>query len=140
MSSLAAALASVRHISLHVPRTECACIVSAESNLPWILGEATIRAIVEKGGKVIIFDINEERGEAIAKELAGSAFWPGATDVASEDSVVASIEKGVEKFGNISGVVNCGGIGMAQKVTFPTMLTLKHNGLMEVDQWMLTVS
>ncbi|KAF8926996.1 Short-chain dehydrogenase reductase SDR [Dissophora ornata] len=82
------------------------------------LGEATIRAIVEKGGKVIIFDINEERGEAIAAELSGSAFWPGATDVASEDSVLASIEKGVEKFGNISGVVNCGGIGMAQKIVF----------------------
>ncbi|KAF9961618.1 Dehydrogenase [Modicella reniformis] len=83
-----------------------------------VQGEATIRAIVEKGGKVIIFDINEERGQAIAKELAGSVFWPGATDVASEDSVLASIEKGVKGFGNISGVVNCGGIGMAQKIVF----------------------
>ncbi|KAG0200215.1 Short-chain dehydrogenase reductase SDR [Mortierella sp. GBA30] len=82
------------------------------------LGEATIRTIVEKGGKVIIFDINEERGEAIATELAGSVFWPGPTDVAGEDSVVSSIEKGVEKFGKISGVVNCGGIGMAQKIVF----------------------
>jgi NADP-dependent 3-hydroxy acid dehydrogenase YdfG len=80
------------------------------------LGEATIRAIVEKGGKVIIFDINEERGEAIASESPDSILWPGATDVAGEDSVISSIEKGVEKFGKISGVVNCGGIGMAQKV------------------------
>lgn len=80
------------------------------------IGEATIRAIVQRGGKVIIFDINEERGEAIAAELAGSAFWPGPTDVAGEDSVVESIAKGVKKFGKISGVVNCGGIGMAQKV------------------------
>ncbi|KAF9993723.1 Short-chain dehydrogenase reductase SDR, partial [Modicella reniformis] len=80
------------------------------------LGEATVRAIVGKGAKVIIFDINE-RGEAIAKELAGSVFWPGGTDVASEDSVLASIEKGVKEFGNISGVVNCGGIlGMLQKI------------------------
>lgn len=80
------------------------------------IGEATIRAIVERGGKVIIFDINEERGEVIASELSGSVFWPGATDVAGEDSVISSIEKGVAKFGTISGVVNCGGIGMAQKV------------------------
>ncbi|KAG0261785.1 Dehydrogenase [Mortierella polycephala] len=82
------------------------------------LGEATIRTIVERGGKVIIFDINEERGEAIAAELAGSVVWPGPTDVASEESVTDSIDKGVEKFGNISGVVNCGGIGMAQKIVF----------------------
>jgi NAD(P)-dependent dehydrogenase (short-subunit alcohol dehydrogenase family) len=80
-------------------------------------GEATIRAIVERGGKVVIFDINEERGEAIAAELGSSAvLWPGPTDVAGEDSVQSSIEKGVEKFGQISGVINCGGIGMAQKV------------------------
>ncbi|KAG0363611.1 Dehydrogenase [Podila minutissima] len=82
------------------------------------LGEATIRAIVERGGKVIIFDINEERGEEIASELSSSVFWPGATDVAGEDSVISSIEKGVAKFGNISGVVNCGGVGMAQKIVF----------------------
>lgn len=79
-------------------------------------GEATVRAIVERGGKVIVFDINEERGEAIATELSSSVLWPGPTDVASEDSVLASMEKGVAKFGNISGVINCGGIAMAQKV------------------------
>ncbi|KAF9355047.1 Short-chain dehydrogenase reductase SDR [Mortierella sp. AD094] len=82
------------------------------------LGEATIRTIVERGGKVIIFDINEERGEAIAAEFPNSVFWPGVTDVAGEDSVLESIAKGVAKFGNISGVVNCGGIGMAQKIVF----------------------
>ncbi|KAG0326153.1 Dehydrogenase [Podila humilis] len=82
------------------------------------LGEATVRAIVERGGKVVIFDINEDRGEAIAAELTSSVLWPGATDVASEDSVTSSLDKGVAKFGNISGVVNCGGIGMAQKIVF----------------------
>ncbi|KAF9101344.1 Dehydrogenase [Mortierella sp. AM989] len=82
------------------------------------LGEATLRTIVERGGNVVIFDINEERGEAIAAEFPNSVLWPGATDVAGEDSVLESIEKGVAKFGNISGVVNCGGIGMAQKIVF----------------------
>lgn len=81
-----------------------------------IVGEATTRAIVGKGGKVIIFALNEERGEAMMKELADSVFWPGPTDVTVEDAVNSSIEKGVEKFGKISGVVNCAGIAMAQKV------------------------
>ncbi|KAG0326119.1 Dehydrogenase [Dissophora globulifera] len=78
--------------------------------------EGTVRAIVNKGGKVIVFDINEEGGKAIASGLSDSVFWPGPTDVASEDSVKASIKKGVSKFGNISGVVNCGGIGLVQKI------------------------
>ncbi|KAF9155079.1 Short-chain dehydrogenase reductase SDR, partial [Actinomortierella ambigua] len=82
------------------------------------LGEATVRMIIEKGGNVIVFDINEERGEAIAKELGKAVLWPGATDVASEESVTESIQKGVDAFGIISGVVNCGGVAMAQKIVF----------------------
>ncbi|KAK3830990.1 MAG: hypothetical protein JOS17DRAFT_829433 [Linnemannia elongata] len=80
------------------------------------LGEATTRAIVGKGGKVIIFALNEERGKAIMKELADSVFWPGPTDVTAEGAVKSSIEKGVERFGKISGVVNCAGTCIAQKI------------------------
>ncbi|KAG0231487.1 Short-chain dehydrogenase reductase SDR [Actinomortierella wolfii] len=82
------------------------------------LGEATVRLIVERGGKVIIFDINDERGMAIAKELGHAVLWPGVTDVASEESVVESLQKGIDAYGPISGVVNCGGVAMAQKIIF----------------------
>lgn len=33
------------------------------------LGEATVRHIVEQGGKSIIFDVNDERGQALVEEL-----------------------------------------------------------------------
>ena len=36
------------------------------------LGEATARMLAEKGVKIGIFDLNEERGEAIASELGGA--------------------------------------------------------------------
>ena len=35
------------------------------------LGEATARALAAQGVKVGIFDLNEEKGEAVAKELGG---------------------------------------------------------------------
>lgn len=82
---------------------------------------------------MIIFERDEERGQAIAKELGGAVFWPGVTDVASEDSVLSSIKKGVEKLGTISGVVNCAGIGMVQKVTFGCLE--QQVAASSVDNW-----
>ena len=35
------------------------------------LGEATARALAAKGAKVAIFDMNEEKGEAVAKDIGG---------------------------------------------------------------------
>ena len=35
------------------------------------LGQATARALARAGAKVAIFDINEEAGEATAKEIGG---------------------------------------------------------------------
>jgi NADP-dependent 3-hydroxy acid dehydrogenase YdfG len=36
------------------------------------LGEASARALAAKGARVAIFDLNEERGEAIAKNIGGT--------------------------------------------------------------------
>ena len=36
------------------------------------LGEATVRLLAEKGVKCGIFDLNEEKGEAVAKEVGGA--------------------------------------------------------------------
>mgnify|MGYP000688914010 FL=1 len=33
------------------------------------IGEATVRLFVERGAQVIIVDLNEERGQALAEEL-----------------------------------------------------------------------
>ena len=36
------------------------------------LGEATVRLLAEKGVKCGIFDLNEEKGEAVAKDVGGA--------------------------------------------------------------------
>lgn len=79
------------------------------------LGEATVRNIVAHGGKVIIVDVQEERGYALVRELDDAVQFVRA-DVANEEQVRMAITKGREAFGLINVAVNCAGIAIAKKV------------------------
>ena len=78
------------------------------------LGEATVRALVERGAKVVIADMNRERGEALAKEL-GAAVQFAATDVSKEEQVQAAVER-ASTLGELRAAINCAGIGLAVRV------------------------
>lgn len=78
------------------------------------LGEATVRNFVEGGARVAIFDMNAERGEAVAKEL-GDAVIFHKVNVTSEEDVKAGIDAAMKAFGKITANVNCAGIGVASK-------------------------
>ncbi len=79
------------------------------------LGLAVAKMIIENGGKAVLLDINEEAGKQAEKELGGRAFFVK-TDVSDENSVQNAIDATKEKYGGISGVINCAGIGPAQRV------------------------
>jgi len=76
------------------------------------LGEGTARRLAAEGCKVGIFDLNEERGEALAKELGGVF---AKVNVADVDSVKAGFEKVRAANGQERILVNCAGIGWAEK-------------------------
>lgn len=76
------------------------------------LGEATARALASQGVKIGIFDLNEEKGEAVAKELDG-AF--AKVNVTSEEEVDAGFEKVRAAIGQERILVNCAGTGNAIK-------------------------
>ncbi len=78
------------------------------------LGAATARMVVANGGRVVIADINERAGAALAGELGPAARFL-ATDVTSEDSVQAAVAQAAAG-GNLRGVVNCAGIAIAQRL------------------------
>lgn len=79
------------------------------------LGEAVVRNVVSNGGKAIIIDLKEEEGNDLVEEL-GEAVLFTKTDVTDEDSVQHALQKGIEEFGKINGVVNCAGIAIAKRV------------------------
>jgi NAD(P)-dependent dehydrogenase (short-subunit alcohol dehydrogenase family) len=77
------------------------------------LGEATVRALHERGAAVTIADVNAEKGEALASEL-GAEFV--ACDVREEGQVEAAVQKAATNGGPLRIAVCCAGTGWAQKV------------------------
>jgi NAD(P)-dependent dehydrogenase (short-subunit alcohol dehydrogenase family) len=76
------------------------------------LGAATARMAAENGGKVVIADLQAEAGETLAKELGGRF---AKCDVTSEADGKAAVALAVKEFGGVHVLVNCAGIGTAER-------------------------
>jgi NAD(P)-dependent dehydrogenase (short-subunit alcohol dehydrogenase family) len=76
------------------------------------LGAATARALAAKGVKVAIFDLQEEKGLAVAAEIGGIFCEVNVTDDASVD---AGFAKARAAHGQERILVNCAGTGNAIK-------------------------
>jgi NAD(P)-dependent dehydrogenase (short-subunit alcohol dehydrogenase family) len=77
------------------------------------LGEATVRALTEKGATCTIFDRDEARAKTLADEL-GSGTNYVAGDVGDEEVVTFAVEQAAAA-GTFRITVNCAGIGWAQR-------------------------
>jgi NAD(P)-dependent dehydrogenase (short-subunit alcohol dehydrogenase family) len=75
------------------------------------LGEGTARMLAANGAKVVVADLQVERGEALAREI-GAAFVR--CDVSLEDDGAAAVARAVA-LGKLVGLVNCAGIAPAVK-------------------------
>lgn len=75
------------------------------------LGEGTARMLASKGGLVVIADMQADKGEAVAKDIAGR-FVP--CDVSSEADAQAVVAQATA-IGKLMGLVNCAGIAPAEK-------------------------
>jgi NAD(P)-dependent dehydrogenase (short-subunit alcohol dehydrogenase family) len=73
------------------------------------IGEATARLFVAEGASVVMADIEDERGHAIASELGDRARYIQA-DVAVEGAVDAAVDLAVADFGGLDCVFNNAGI------------------------------
>ena len=79
------------------------------------LGEATIRRLHSDGLGVVIADLAEDKGKALAAELGGNAAFVS-TDVMSEDSVLGAIKTASELGTLRYAVIAHGGWGVAQRM------------------------
>jgi NAD(P)-dependent dehydrogenase (short-subunit alcohol dehydrogenase family) len=78
------------------------------------LGAGTSRMLAAAGGKVLIADLRESEGEALATELGNGARF-ARTDVTDEQSVVAAVEA-ARGLGELRGLVSCAGIVHAERI------------------------
>ncbi|MGE5466336.1 MAG: 3-hydroxyacyl-CoA dehydrogenase [Ignavibacteria bacterium] len=78
------------------------------------LGAGTVRLLAAEGAKVVIADLNQAGGEALAAELGSNARF-ALTNVADEASAQATIALALSEFGGLHGLVNCAGIVVGEK-------------------------
>jgi NAD(P)-dependent dehydrogenase (short-subunit alcohol dehydrogenase family) len=78
------------------------------------LGAACVRLLTQAGARVVIVDLNEEAGTALAKELGATARFVR-TNVTAEDEVQVAVKAAVEHGNGLSVAINCAGIGVAEK-------------------------
>jgi NAD(P)-dependent dehydrogenase (short-subunit alcohol dehydrogenase family) len=75
------------------------------------LGEGTARMLAGAGAKVVVADVQADKGEALAREIGG-AFVK--CDVTQEADAQAAVAQAVS-MGKLMGLVNCAGIAIGVK-------------------------
>jgi NAD(P)-dependent dehydrogenase (short-subunit alcohol dehydrogenase family) len=87
----------------------CAAVVTGGASG---LGEATARALAARGAKVALFDLNRDKGEAVAADIGGLFC---AVDVTSDESVDAGFVAARAAHGQERILISCAGTGNAIK-------------------------
>ena len=75
------------------------------------LGEGTVRMLAKEGGKVVVADVQTDRGQALAEEIGGTFVKCDVTQEADAQAVVAQ----AVSMGKLIGLVNCAGIAIGAK-------------------------
>ena len=75
------------------------------------LGAATARLFAAEGGKIVVADLNQDAGVALAQELGGVFVK---CDVSREEDATQAVEAAT-KLGTLRGLINCAGVAPAIK-------------------------
>ena len=75
------------------------------------LGEGTARMLAAHGGRVVVADLQVDKGEALARELGGEFVRCDVTQEADGQAAVAA----ATRLGTLRGLVNCAGIAPAAR-------------------------
>ncbi len=76
------------------------------------IGAGTVRRFVEEGAKVLIADLDQIKGDALAAELGADAAFLR-TDVSKEEDIAAMMAETTDRFGRIDVLFNNAGFGGA---------------------------
>jgi NAD(P)-dependent dehydrogenase (short-subunit alcohol dehydrogenase family) len=93
------------------------------------LGAATARMFAAEGGKIVVADLNQEAGAALAQELGGVFVK---CDVSREDDATQAVEAATQ-LGVLRGLINCAGVA-------PAIKTVGKDGPHPLDAFTRTIS
>ena len=96
------------------------------------LGLAVARHLVAQGGKVALFDVNDDKGAAAVAGLGAANARYFKTDVTDEAGVAGNVTAAKEFLGGLNTAVNCAGILGAGRM-------LGKDGPMPLSQFQGTV-
>ena len=80
------------------------------------LGKATAERLISEGAHVVIVDLDQPKGQALANTLGEQALFVQA-DVTDPVSIQGAITQAQARNGQLDGVVNCAGIAIAERIT-----------------------
>lgn len=95
------------------------------------LGKAEARLLVARGAKVVLGDVRDEQGTAVAEDLGDAAVYVH-LDVTSPESWTAAVAAAVDTFGSLSTLVNNAGIVRAGLIE--TMSLDDYMAVVDVNQ------
>jgi NAD(P)-dependent dehydrogenase (short-subunit alcohol dehydrogenase family) len=75
------------------------------------LGEATVRLLASRGARVVIADLQDDKGSAVAADVSGVYVRADVTDAEQVQEAVTA----AKDLGPVRVLVNCAGIGAAQR-------------------------
>src|SRR5699024_1895502 len=84
------------------------------------MGESHARMFVNEGAKVVITDLNEEKGSAVVKELGENAIFVK-QEVTNENDWKNVIDETENKFGQVDVLVNNAGNTMSKSIEDTTL-------------------
>ena len=96
------------------------------------LGLAVAQHLVAHGGKVALFDVNEDKGAAAVADLGEANARYFRTDVTDEAGVAANVAAAKDFLGGLNATINCAGILGSGRV-------LGRDGAMKLSQFQATV-
>jgi 2,5-dichloro-2,5-cyclohexadiene-1,4-diol dehydrogenase 1 len=73
------------------------------------IGEATAKEAAAEGAKLLLCDVDEAKGQAVADALGDAASFQKC-DVTDEADVEAAVKATIDAYGKIDGAFNCAGI------------------------------
>ena len=89
------------------------------------IGRATVELLASQGARVLIADVNESTGEALAESLGDVAAFCK-LDVSSEEAWKRAVARCIERFDHLDIVVNNAGIGFVVGQLTPEDMTLEE--------------